>query len=423
MYLHEGRDTVACVDSVGRGIKIEVIGEKAADRLDNCGSGPRFTESDEIELRREPIRERPDPSVYFSTKEEKAAGARRRDWGSHIVPIYEVGLSSEKGLVLGGGFSADRYQFGKAPYGHRHTLTGAYSSVLQTGRLSYRGAYQFWNPRVLGTLNTYVSGFEQARFYGFGNETVDDADDDFFKTEITTYLFEPAINYVMSPDLTASISAQFKFTSTEENADTLLNQLQPYGVGEFGQFSLRGGFDYDTRDRTRIYGPGVHLRIQGLVAPETGDVVSTFGNIEAELAGYASLSERLLFSARVTGKNVFGTFPFQEAAYIGGSHSVRGYFEDRFAGESSVVASAEFRYTLGHASALFFRGEWGVFAFGDVGRVWVDGEDSDEWHPTGGGGLSVSTLERSVLGTLSIAKSDERTTFFFLAGFRAVVEF
>ena len=58
-----------------------------------------------------------------------------------------------------------------------------------------------------------------------------------------------------------------------------------------------------------------------------------------------------------------------------------------------------------------------MFAFGDTGRVWVDGEDSDEWHPTGGGGVSVSTLERSLLGTFSVAKSDERNVFFFLAGF------
>ena len=119
----------------------------------------------------------------------------------------------------------------------------------------------------------------------------------------------------------------------------------------------------------------------------------------------------------MAGKNLFGTFPFQEAAYIGGNTSLRGYFEHRFAGDSSLYANAEFRYTLGHASALFFRGEWGVFAFGDMGRVWVDGEDSSEWHPAGGGGLSVSTLERSIAGTLSIAKSEERTTFFFLSGF------
>lgn len=146
-------------------------------------------------------------------------------------------------------------------------------------------------------------------------------------------------------------------------------------------------------------------------------MISPFGSIEGELAGYAALTERVLLSGRVVGKSVFGTFPFQEAAYIGGSHSLRGYFQNRFAGESSLLASAELRYTLGYASALLFRGEWGVFAFGDTGRVWVDGEDSDEWHPTGGAGVSVSTLERSLLGTFSVAKSDERTVFFFLARF------
>jgi hypothetical protein len=64
-----------------------------------------------------------------------------------------------------------------------------------------------------------------------------------------------------------------------------------------------------------------------------------------------------------------------------------------------------------------FRGEWGLFIFGDVGRVFVDGEDSDKWHPSAGGGLSLSTLERSLLWSLTIAQSEEQATFFFNADF------
>ena len=67
-------------------------------------------------------------------KGDKPEWSRRRDWGSKTVPVYQVGLSSDQGLLLGGGFSMNGYQFGKLPYGYRHSLTAAYSSGLSTGR-------------------------------------------------------------------------------------------------------------------------------------------------------------------------------------------------------------------------------------------------------------------------------------------------
>ena len=92
---------------------------------------------------------------------------------------------------------------------------------------------------------------------------------------------------------------------------------------------------------------------------------------------------------------MFGTFPFQEAAYLGGRTTVRGLDTNRFAGDASVFANGELRVTLGKATAWLFRAEYGLFFFGDVGRVFSDeDEGSDKWHPSGGGGISAATLDR-----------------------------
>ena len=122
------------------------------------------------------------------------------------------------------------------------------------------------------------------------------------------------------------------------------------------------------------------------------------------------------FSLEIGGKNVFGTFPFHEAAYVGGSSSVRGYRSDRFAGDASFFSNTELRIDLGKAFILL-PDEWGIFAFGDVGRVFLDNERSKTWHPAGGGGLYASILERSILSTLSVARSDEITVFFLKTAF------
>ena len=82
-----------------------------------------------------------------------------------------------------------------------------------------------------------------------------------------------------------------------------------------------------------------------------------------------------------------------------------------------MFANVELRYSIGEASAYVARAEYGVFAFGDVGRVFLDGEDEDDLHPSGGAGLSISGLDRSFILSLAIARSEERTSGVFTAGF------
>ena len=59
----------------------------------------------------------------------------------------------------------------------------------------------------------------------------------------------------------------------------------------------------------------------------------------------------------------------------------------------------------------------GVFAFGDVGRVFFDGEPADKWHTGRGGGIALAPLSRSSTVRLSVASSEGRTTFYMGMGF------
>ena len=424
LYLRQGTNKVVCQGQVGRQIQIDVIGSRAQDVLEGCEAAKlRLTETEEIERRKMPVRVKPNPILQMTlpTDNIPPQADRPRDWRSRIVPIYSVNYGSDMGLVLGGGLTIERYAFGKAPFAQRHAMQGVYSVGrlgLHTFELAYQGLYQHWNPKLLSSLEANISGLEQPRFFGFGNETSDDGPDDFFETDQLRYNVLPLLRYVLSPQLDAFAGARVTYSSTDDNDDTLLNQLRPYGAGNFGLLAFQGGFDFDTRDRTKLYGPGMRFRVQGSLFPEVWDVEDTFGAVEGDVAGYVSLSRRLLVALRVGGKHVFGTFPFQESAYIGGKETVRGYDTNRFAGDASVFGNAELRFNLGKASAYLFRAEYGLFIFGDVGRVFSDAdEDSDKWHPSGGGGISAATLDRTLLWSFTVARGEEQTAFFFKANF------
>jgi len=172
------------------------------------------------------------------------------------------------------------------------------------------------------------------------------------------------------------------------------------------------------RDRSAVNNPGYHVRLTASFSPGVFDVDSSFGSFEGEAAGFFEVGERSMIALRIGGRNVAGTFPFQEAAYIGGDTTVRGLDDNRFAGDASIFGNVEFRYRIGRASAYLSKAEYGVFVFSDAGRVFSDiNDDSDKLHASAGVGLSATALDRSLLVSLAFAASDEGGSAIFNAGF------
>jgi hypothetical protein len=59
----------------------------------------------------------------------------------------------------------------------------------------------------------------------------------------------------------------------------------------------------------------------------------------------------------------------------------------------------------------------GVLGLADVGRVWVQGETSDKWHPSAGGGIFLRLLTTDLVAHALIAHGDEGTRFYVNIGF------
>jgi hypothetical protein len=95
---------------------------------------------------------------------------------------------------------------------------------------------------------------------------------------------------------------------------------------------------------------------------------------------------------------------------------VRGLRAQRFAGDASVYGNLELRLFLVRTQ-LFLPLDIGVFGFGDVGRVFLDGESSNKWHPSAGGGIWFAPLARANTISMTVAASDEETLFYMGFGF------
>ncbi len=106
---------------------------------------------------------------------------------------------------------------------------------------------------------------------------------------------------------------------------------------------------------------------------------------------------------------------------------MRGFREQRFAGNASLYANAELRLFVTRFFVLF-PGEFGVFGLTDVGRVFYPGGVSTAdctlslsractWHASVGGGFWIAPIARSATVSVAFAKSADGTGVYIGSGF------
>jgi outer membrane translocation and assembly module TamA len=80
--------------------------------------------------------------------------------------------------------------------------------------------------------------------------------------------------------------------------------------------------------------------------------------------------------------------------------------------------NAEIRLKLAEFNTYLFPGSLGILLFNDVGRVWVENEDSRRWQHGYGAGIWLAPISRWVV-TASVARSREEKALPYLSvGFR-----
>jgi hypothetical protein len=338
-----------------------------------------------------------------------------RDWGSKVEPAPWLGFSPDVGAVLGGGVTYYRYGYRHKPFASRQTIRAAFTTGAQRFKGEYDAEFHPRNSDVRYDLFARASGIEIIRFHGLGNDTRAELPREHYEVEQEQYVFEPGMSFPLASRARFALGPTVKHARTHLDASPFLATLQPYGSDRFSQLGARAAITVDTRDRAGYPGRGVLFNVRGRVYPEMLDVTSTFGAAEAEASAYLPLGGPVL-AVRAAGKQTFGTYPFHEAAFLGGGSTLRGWTEQRFAGDAAVYANAELRAYLTDVF-IVLPGELGVFALADAGRVFLDGESSDSWHSALGGGLWIAFLDRANTISVAYAKSRERGGVYVNLGF------
>ena len=176
-------------------------------------------------------------------------------------------MSSLKlGLFLGGGVVRYGFGFRRARYASK---THSFGLAMERGAAAVRAelVHETWfvGGRAAARLLLLASGIEVLRFYGFGNETELQGDDQFHRVPQQQYVVAPSLS---SRSVVAVSSARTRPRAHRYEARAQsAHQAQPLGTGKFGEVGLQADYTREGRIWSAWPRRGTVLNLGGSVYP------------------------------------------------------------------------------------------------------------------------------------------------------------
>lgn len=344
------------------------------------------------------------------------------DRGHNWLPVPIIGLDTDYGLTIGGGVQLNQYGFRAIPQDYMQQITVSYATRF--GNISAAYEADFYSVVRNGRLNLLIEATEQfvTRYFGYGNETSFDIDlenNDYYKVDQELITLFPTMFYNLSENLTGSFGISFIHSNTFLQNDTLLSgfRYEDYGLGKISPLGFHLGLEIDGRNSQDYPTQGYFMKFTGRLFPEIFSDPEGFYYAGFDLRSYLTpeFSSFTTLALRAGGSKVFGKYPFYAGATVGGENSLRGYNDKRFSGDAALFGQAELRLFVTQIN-IILKSRVGVNLFAETGRVFIENDNSDKWHPSYGVGLWVSYLNSTIIGTTYVAFSPERTTFYLGLG-------
>ncbi len=311
-----------------------------------------------------------------------------------IMPT--LGIRNDDGFFMG---LTDTYTIyglhgdGK-DFKQQHTFGGNYYFTFQGFDLSYQGIFANIFPNWNLTLNGYFTNDAYANnFFGFGNDTKnfdDDLSQDFNRTQMQQVKIDAGISYrsLYVKGLFESFNVaddQDRFVTTGV-VNPLVFDAQQYAGAEAGiSFDSQNAFDFPTKALLFSLAGGYKRNV---------DISNNeFGYVTFALGGSHQLisSGHLVLGTKAEVKtNIGNNFFYYHAPSIGGDNGLRGFRNERFTGERYFYQTTDLKARIKRFNTSVFPVTLGTYGGFDYGRVWIDNDDSNQWHTSYGGGVWIS---------------------------------
>jgi hypothetical protein len=153
--------------------------------------------------------------------------------GPGYSPVLWLDITSELGLMLGGGVKRTMWSPDYVPWKGQTTLRAGYSSAMKAGGVELKGQWRLsQTARPSAILNAKYSGMENLNYFGYGNETPRDEarPDSYYWAGQTHLILAPGVRVPVGAVGQVDVAAVYKNVSTTDDTTRFIVQEHPYGV-------------------------------------------------------------------------------------------------------------------------------------------------------------------------------------------------
>ena len=344
--------------------------------------------------------------------------------GTRIIPA--VGYNPDDGIKVGLRASYDNYGFQRNPFTARHEIRGGYYFATQSFDIYYDAQFaNMWKSYNLIVGAHFTSPSFTRNFFGYGNETYNREDElgkDYNRIRLSRIGGEAGFVKESPFGSYFKYVASFEGVKVDDSEDRYLSEDFATNADFFERkyfLGLEGTYRYESYDNTLNPTNGMKFQLNLGGKMNTNDTKKIFGYIEPYLGFYKAIAAngKLVLNPRIQAEvNIGDDYQFYQAATLGGENGLRGFRLNRFTGESALASGTDLRYSFDQFKTPILPVQIGIFAGYDVGRVWLDNEDSNVWHDSYGGGFWV-TSAKALSGRFNFFSGGEGLRFSFSFGF------
>ncbi|MBS1663141.1 MAG: BamA/TamA family outer membrane protein [Bacteroidetes bacterium] len=328
-----------------------------------------------------------------------------------LTPLLNLGYNPDDGVFLGVMFRYVTQGFHKDPYKQLHSL----SLLHALSTKAYAFKYNFEAIHAIGTTDLLFDADVRApentiNFFGLGNETFYDksAKDGirYYRARFNSYDVDLLIRKRWGPAFSFALGPVFQYFTLDsaDNKGRFITQTAQNGLNPAELYSSkafaggRASLVIDNRNDKIFTSRGMYWETRFSSLGNLNDNSHAYSQLNSDLSVYMSFNTRanVVLASRVGYGKTFGNYEFYQAQFLGGLDNLRGYRKYRFAGDELFYHNLDLRVKLAEFQTYLFPGSLGLQFFNDIGRVWRDGEKSNEWHDGYGGGLWISPLKKFV---------------------------
>ena len=350
------------------------------------------------------------PSTFLSDNYEVNTFHWRYFNENNNVLLPNLGFRTDDGIVIG---LTDTYTvngFNGNPFRQKHTVSAKYYSEFQGFDVNYSGIWANLFPKWNFELDAYATNDRYStNFFGFGNDTQnleDDLDRDFYRSRMRQYIVKAGIAY-----RTLRIKALYENWKVDEIGTRLFTR-ENLGNDVFESQSYVGGevsLQYQNDDANDFPTRAFFVGFTGGYKANTEIDDNQFGYAQLQLSAAKKLipSGNLVLSTFLEGKtNIGDDFFYYHAPSLGGNNGLRGFRDERFTGKTYFYQSSDLRLRLKRYNTAALPITIGLYGGFDYGRVWLNNDNSNQWHTSQGGGFWLSGLNSFAL-SVAYFNSDE----------------